>query len=92
MIHDPKKIDHLRPKRSFTYGTRGSARIAPKLYDAEMMPRSAPFGLLKSTVISYDGFILMWECRTKLPLWRYLNCVDHLRVEARGYLDADACR
>jgi hypothetical protein len=52
MIHDPRKIDHLRPKRSFTYGTRGNANTAPRLYAADMIPRRAPLGWPKSIIVS----------------------------------------
>jgi hypothetical protein len=58
MIHDPKKIDHLRPKRSLMYGTKGSAKTAPRLYAAEIIPRSAPFGWLKSANVNYHSSIV----------------------------------
>jgi len=50
MIQEPKNIAHRRPNLSFTYGTSGRAQIAPRLYAEDMIPRSAPCGLLKSTL------------------------------------------
>ena len=52
MIQEPMKIDHRRPKVSLMYGTNGRAQMAPRLYAAEMIPRSAPLGWLKSKEIS----------------------------------------
>jgi hypothetical protein len=48
----PRKMLHLRPNLSFTIGTRGSERIAPKEYAAAIIPWRLPCGSPKSDHIS----------------------------------------
>lgn len=48
MTQLPPNIAHRRPKVSFTHGTNGSAKMAPRLYAADIIPSNAPLGSLKS--------------------------------------------
>jgi len=48
MMAEPSTTQAFRPKRSFTYGTKGTAMTAPMENAAVMTPSKAPVGLLKS--------------------------------------------